>query len=149
LVMSDTLAMTEEEVTAAKAELKEICTQHGEPDEKGSYFLYFPRPLAFTDHTGKRFLFTAMKAERHLTPANPTPDPVLAEALLRKVGCWLTQAQQETLDAIAQANPYVRITVAVEPDALAMAVFRNIITERSYRRTLRPQQESFQFRRCE
>lgn len=128
--------------------IDEVALQ-GEPDDKGHSWYELPEPVEFTDHLGKKFVFTALKRERHLSPASPTPDPAKAKALLKKENLWLTEAQEKQIKNLRIACPYAVITVDVDGDAVANAYFKDIITEKQYDSVLRDQEESFQFRPCE
>ena len=121
----------------------------GEEDDKGNVWIDLPTPITFTDHKGKTFVYSVLKKERHLIPANPLPEADLAEDLLREKGLWLTDAQEKKIRDIQTACPYTTITVEVDVDAVAGAYFKNLISEEEYAALLRPQKESFQFRPSE
>lgn len=123
--------------------------EKGEEDDKGSSYYELPQPLKFTDRFGKVFLYKRLKRERHLTPADPPPDPELAEALLRKKKLWLTPAQEKQIRELQLALPYARLSLAVDPDAVAILFFKDIITEKEYEGILKKQTESFQFKPSE
>lgn len=118
----------------------------GEVDENGNVWYQLPSPISFTNHKGETKVFSSLKAERHLRPAQPLPQPDLAEGLLRKEGLWLSDAQEKAIRQIQATCPYATITVDVDVDALAGAYFKGLVTEADYEATLTEQKESFQFR---
>ena len=121
----------------------------GEEDEKGNYWVDLPQPVEFVDHTGKKFIYTVLKRERHLRPANPTPDPESAEQLLRDKGLWLAEKDEKGIRNLQAQCPYVTISVTVDVDAVASAYFKGVISEEEYEQILVEQKESFQFRPSE
>lgn len=132
-----------------RTRLLEAVDQIGEEDDRGNVYLELTSPVEFCDSKGRVFQYTTLKRERHLRPANPLPDPELTEDLLRELKLWLKPDQEKAIEAIQIANPYVTITVEVDPDAVAQAYFKGVITEEQYDSLLQEQTESFQFRIAE
>ena len=122
---------------------------YGETDEKGNQWLDFPTPIEFTDHDGRTYQYTALKRERHLTPANPTPDPEKVQDLLEKKGLWFSEKQTKQFQDLQLALPFLRLKIEVDVDAVGKAYFAGLITEAEYEACLREQKESFQFRPVE
>lgn len=147
--LRDMSEQTTERIENLRASLMEMVGERGKPDEKGNTFLMFPAPIDFKTWKGAVKRYVGLKSERHMTPANPTPDPELAEELLRKKKLWLKPAQQKVIQDLATACPYARITVEVDPDAVAHAYFQGLLSEAEYEGCLREQRESFQFRPVE
>lgn len=149
LVAKDEAAQLGERQQTLRDRLIDEVDIQGERDDKGNTWFTLPEPVEFVDRKGKKFIYTDLKRERHLSPSTPTPDPDKAEALLRKQGLWLTPAQEKAIKDLRIACPYAVITVDVDTDAVATAYFKDIITEKQYTSTLREQKESFQFRPSE
>lgn len=138
-----------ERQTELRDRLIEAVDQYGQPDDRGNVFYDLPDKIEFKDHEGKVKIFASLKRERHLRPANPTPDPEKTEAFLRKQELWLTEEQEKGLRDLQLANQFVSISVEVDVDAVAQAYFKGIINERQYDALLTEQVESFQFRPAE
>ena len=134
---------------ALRDRLVDSVREIGDSDEKGNIFVDLPSPVSFTDHKGKTFVYTTLKAERHLSPAQPTPDPDLAEELLREKGLWLTEDQEAAIQALRLLCPYAVIDVTVDTEAVTGAYFKGAITEGEFDGILREQKETFQFRPSE
>lgn len=129
-----------------RVDLLTAIEEYGEADENGSSWFEFDEPVVVTDGEGRTLQFSFLKRERHLTPANPLPEPELAEELLRKRKLWLSKSDERLINVVQQENPYVTITVAVDVDALAKAVLTGAISDEEYEATLTEQRESWQFR---
>lgn len=129
--------------------LVEVVAERGDEDDKGNAWFDLAEPITFTDWKGKTHQYTTLKRERHLTPAQPQPDPEAAEELLRTKDMWLTEKQLKAIRDIQLACPYAVITVDVDVDAVAAAWFKDIISEEEYASVLTPQRETFQFRPSE
>jgi hypothetical protein len=124
--------------------LKDYVLAHGEEDESGSFWLDLAESV--TVKVGKKvYEYTTLKAQRSLTPAQPTPQPEEAEALLRKKNLWLTEAQEKVIRDLAIAVPYAIISVDVDPDAVTGLLFKGLITDKEYEATLPEQTENFSF----
>ena len=146
LTIRDEAARLEDRIAVLRSRLMDSINEMGDEDDKGSTFLELTTPVEFQDHEGRTFKYTTLKRERHLRPANPMPDPDKAEALLRELGLWISKADEKTLRNLQMANPYVYISVSVDPDAVAQAYFKGVIDEDRYDACLVEQKESFQFR---
>lgn len=129
--------------------LLDILDESGVEDEKGNKWIDLQDPVEFTDKDGKTFVYRTLKRERHLKPAQPTPDPLKAKKLLEKKGLWLTADQQKALQRVQALCPFVVISVDVDVDAVAKALFTDRITEKEYQATLIEQKPEFQFRPSE
>lgn len=129
--------------------LVDTIAEVGYEDEKGNWWFDFDEPISFTNHKGKVFQYTALKRERHLSPAQPTPDPAKAKTLLKKKGFWLTEEQEKAVKELKIQCPYAVISVAVDPDAVASLLFKDLISDKEYESTLKEQTETFQFRPAE
>jgi len=128
--------------------LKDYIIANGEEDENGSFWVDLEEPVPFK--VGKKTVeYTALKAQRSLTPSVPTPQPAEAEALLREKGFWLSPAQEKVIRDLAVAVPYATITVDVDPDAVTKLLFNGSITDEEYEATLPVQLENFSFIPCE
>lgn len=119
--------------------------EQGFDDEKGNRWIELPQPVEFTDHKGKTFLYSLLKKQRSLTPANPTPDPEKAQALLEELDLWLSEKQQKLVRDLQIQCPYAVVSLDVDVDAVAGAYFKGIISEEQYEAILRPQRETFSF----
>lgn len=128
-----------------KTRLKNGLAEVGEEDDKGHRWFDLPTPVEFKDFKGKVFKYTSLKRERRLTPAQPTPDPDKAEALLKEKGLWLTKAQEKTIRDLQTALPNVSISVEVDVDAVAALYYKDVLTEEEYDSILVEQRESFAF----
>jgi hypothetical protein len=144
----------EKEATAGRQEtarlsLLEYVQEHGEEDDKGNRWYDLSEPMSYTDHNGKVFVYVGLKAERHLTPSKPEPDPDLAEEWLRKHKRWLTSVQEKALNDLRLQLRYARITVEVDLDAFASLYWDKTIAEKDYDAMLEEQTETFQFKPIE
>lgn len=128
-----------------KGRMKDALATLGDEDEKGSRWLDLPEAVEFTDHKGKTFVYTVLKRERRITPAQPTPDPEKAEQLLRAKKLWLTAAQEKIIRDLQIALPNVTISVDVDIDAVAGLYYKDVISEDEYDALLVEQKESFAF----
>ena len=127
-------------------DLVEAVQQFGAKDGEGHYFYELPSPVEFPDHNGRTFKYVTLKAERHLTPSQPTPDPEKAEALLKSKGLWISPQDQKILRDLRTRNPVVSIEVEIDPDAVAKLWYQDELTDAEYEGTLREQKETYQFR---
>jgi len=146
LTVSDEADLLEDRGAELKKRLLDTLVEHGEQDEKGSSFLEFTDPIEFTSHDGTTKIFTALKRERFVTPANPLPDPAKAEVLLRQLHLWPKPADEKVIKEFGIRNPYVKVTVTPDVDALAQAYFKGLISEEDYDACLVEQREGFRFR---
>jgi len=121
----------------------------GRSGEDGHVYLPLSAPVEFEDHKGKVHKYTALKAERHLVPAVPLPDPEKTEALLRKKGLWLDAAQEKTIRDLQVRLPNVTITVDVDVDAVSGLYFKKVLTEKEYESLLTEQTEQWQLKPTE
>ena len=123
-------------------DLRDNIRDFGEEDpETGSYYWYFKTPYEYIEPAkpGKKpihHLYTALKAERRLIPAAPTPDPAKAEELLRKKGLWMTQEQEITLAALRLSCPNVTFNVSLDVDAVTILYIQKKVTEKEYQSIL-------------
>ena len=145
LVTNDDAKQITARATELKDRLKDALAEVGEEDDAGHKWFDLPEPVEFKDHTGKVFQYVSLKRERRLTPARPTPDPDKSEALLRKKGLWLTDAQEKMIRDLQVALPNVTISVDVDVDAVASLYYKDVLTEKEYDALLVPQKESFAF----
>lgn len=137
------IAQRQEDVRIA---LLDDVEQFGETDDNGNSWFELDEPVFTEAIEGRRIRYTWLKRERHLTPANPLPEPELAEDLLRKRGLWLSRKTETEIQRIQQDNPYVTISVSVDVEALAKAVLTGAVSDDEYEATLKEQKETFQFR---
>jgi hypothetical protein len=149
LVTKDEAEQLSERQGDLRVRLLDTITENGFEDDKGNWWFDLDEPVQFADRKGKVFKFTSLKRERHLSPAQPTPDPDKAESLLRKKNLWLTSAQEKLIKDLQLQCPYAVVNVSVDLDAVASLEFKGIISEKEYDATLREQKESFQFRPTE
>jgi hypothetical protein len=145
----DTAATFGDKQDELRVDILDAVTQFGDEDDKGNIWYQLPKPVEFTDRDGKKFVYTVLKRERHLTPREPLPDAEKSQALLEKKNLWLSEAQQKQIAAIQMACPYAVVSVQVDADAVAGAYFKDIITEAEYDSILGDQRETFQFRPAE
>jgi hypothetical protein len=118
---------------------------NGEPDEKGNVWFNLPEPIEFEDRKGKVFKYTTLKRQRALRPAVPTPEPDLAIELLKKKKLWLTAKQEDIIKNLHIACPYATVYVDVDVDAVALLLFKGVITDDEYEALLPEQEEVFSF----
>lgn len=149
LAVKDEAAQLGERQATLRDRLIEEVAARGADDDKGNSWFELPEPVEFVDHKGKKFVYTDLKRERHLSPSKPTPDPDKSEVLLRKHKLWLTPEQEKAVQNLRVSCPYAVVSVEVDVDAVANAYFKNIITEKEYVSVLRKQVETFQFRPSE
>jgi hypothetical protein len=145
----DQVSLIEKEQAELRLKQLDVVEKYGEEDEKGNIFLDLETPVEYVNNAGKKYIYTSLKKERHLTPAVPTPDATKAEALLKKKGLWLDKNQVKVLQDLQLSCPFVTLTITIDPDALQKALFTDTITSKEYESTLREQNETFQFRPCE
>ena len=110
-------------------------------DEKGNVWYDLPGPVQFKDRKGKVFKYVALKRERRLIPAAPQPIPEKAIEVLKKKKLWLKPAQEKALQELQLACPFAIISVDLDPNAFAAAVFKSQITAAQYESTLQEQRE--------
>jgi hypothetical protein len=118
--------------------------EFGEEIEGGHFVWSFPNPVEYTEGR-KVHLYDSLKAERRLRPSAPTPDPELAEDLLREKGLFMTEEQEQHLAALRISCPNVIITVEPDVDALSALYLKKIISESEYESTLFEQREEWAF----
>jgi hypothetical protein len=147
LQAQDEVEVLEKRSKDLRDRILQVVETSGYEDDKGSRFLDLTQPVEFKDHEGNVTVFKVLKKERHLSPASPLPEPAKAEALLRTLKLWIKPAQEKTIKEIALANPYIKVSITVDPDAVAQAYFKGLITEEDYDAILVEQRESFQFRK--
>jgi hypothetical protein len=145
LTVNDQSKQDAERAAELKDRLKDAVGELGDTDEKQNVWLDLAEPVEFKDHKGKVFVYTTLKRERRMTPAQPTPDPEKAEDLLREKKLWLTAAQEKVIRDLQTALPNVTISVDVDIDAVAALYFKNVITEKEYDAILVQQKETFAF----
>lgn len=146
LVVSDEADQLEERAGVLKARLMKACEDQGQEDEKGSLFIDLTTPVTFKDHEGDVKRYVTLKREKYVSPATPLPDPEKAEKLLRRMKRWLKPADEKALKEIGINNPYVKITVTVDVDALAQAYFKGLISEEDYDACLVEQKTNYRFK---
>lgn len=145
IAVKDQTAMLQDTLDGNKKALMDDIAEWGEVDEKGSQFVDLEEPISFTDRKGKTFVYRTLKRQRSLTPKDPTPDDAKTEALLKKKGMWLSEAQEKQLTQLRIALRFARITVEVSPDAVAEAYFEGLISEKEYESLLVEQKEGWSF----
>ncbi len=145
----DTAETFEEEQGNLRVEILNELVKIGEEDDAGHVYYELPEPVQFTDREGRTFKYTTLKRERHLRPAQPTPDPEKALGLLQKKGLWLTAKDQKLIKDLQTRCPYAVIEVAIDADAVARAYYQDEVTEEEYESILVEQKETFQFRPAE
>ena len=145
LDVNDQAKQEAERATELKDRLKDALVKIGEPDDIGHRWLDLPDVIEFKDYKGKVHQYATLKRERRLSPSNPTPDPEKAEALLRKKGLWLTEAQEKAIRDLQVALPTVVISVDVDTDAVASLYYKDVLTEDEYESVLIEQKETFAF----
>lgn len=148
LTVKDESAVLKDRQDLLRDEIMVSINTIGELDEKGNTWVDID-PLPFQDHSGKVFKYLHLKAEKHVTPAVPTPDPDKAQALLKKKKLWLTKEQQKAIQDLQIACPFVSITVDVDTNAFARLLFTEKISDAEYESTLIEQKVSYQFRPSE
>jgi hypothetical protein len=140
----DQAAALSERQTELRDRIKRAIPDYAdEVDDNGSQWYNLQSRVSFTDRKGKVFQYAALKLQRSLTPANPVPDPELAEELLARKGLWLDEKQQKAIQAVQLACPYVTVEVTVDADAVAAAYFKGILSEEEYEGILVEQRETF------
>ena len=118
--------------------------EYGEEIEGGHFIWIFPQPVEYTEGR-KVYLYEGLKAERRLIPSAPTPDPELAEEMLRDKGLWMTEDQEKMLDALRLSCPNVVFTAEPDTDAFSALYLKKVITEKEYESTLVEQKEQWAF----
>lgn len=149
LSAKDTAETFAEQQGELRVEILDAVKKYGTEDEKGNVWYALRTPQKFTNHKGKTYEFTDLKAERHLSPSQPTPDPEKAKELLVEKGLWLTEKQAKAIRDIQVACPYATIRIDIDADAVAKAWYADVITEAEYERTLVEQTVTYQFRPAE
>jgi hypothetical protein len=147
--LKDTKEQIDERQKVLRDRQLEFVKKHGQKDEKGNYWYDLPEVESFKDHKGKVLRFTTLKAERHLKPAIPQPDPDKSIELLQEKGLWLTEEQLNTVRDLQIQCPYVTIFVEVDVEQVALLAFKDIITDEEYESLLVEQTEEYQFRPAE
>ena len=149
LKSEDTVITTR--MTELRDDLRDNIRDYGTEDpETGSFFVTFKTAIEHIDPAlpGKKpvhHLYTGLKAERRLVPSAPTPDPDKAEPLLRKKGLWLTQEQENHVEALRLTCPNVQIDVSVDIDAVTVLYLKKKITEKEYQSILVEQKVQWAF----
>lgn len=146
LTLRDRVALINERVSTLHDRLMTGCERHGQKDEKGSQLLPLAEPVEFKTHDGKVKIYTGLKRERYMTPAEPTPDSEKAERLLRRLKLWMSVADRKLLQELRIRNPYVVITVEIDTEAVAMANLKGLISDDDYDAILIQQEERFRFK---
>jgi hypothetical protein len=141
----DTATSFKEHQEETRIDLLDAVLQFGEEDDKGNVFYDLDEVAEFKDRNGKTFRYDSLKREKYFVPAQPLPDPELAEALLRKKKLWLTAAQEKFIKDLAVTFPYGSVTVDIDPDAVGKALIAGLITEKEYVSILAPQAERYRF----
>jgi hypothetical protein len=146
LTANDQIEVLEERCDTLRKRLLEAVVAKGHESE-GHYFLELTEPVEFKSHDGEVTIYRTLKRERHLIPAVQLPDPEKSVALLKKLKLWIKPAQEKILEEIGLSNPYIRINVTVDADAVAQAYYKELISEEEYDALLPPQKEQFQFKK--
>lgn len=110
-------------------------------DEKGNVWYDLPVPVTFKNRQGKVFKFSSLKRERRLSPAQPQPEEDKAIAVLKKKKLWLTADQEKVIQELQIACPFAVVSVDLDRNAFAAAVFKKQITPDQYESTLQEQKE--------
>jgi hypothetical protein len=118
--------------------------EFGEEIDGGHFVWTFPQPVEYSEGR-KTQLYSGLKAERRLIPSAPTPDPELAEDLLREKNLFMTEDQEKHLDALRISCPNVIITVEPDVDALSALYLKKVVSEAEYESTLIDQKEQWAF----
>lgn len=145
----DRVKQLNERVDVLHDRILKVVFQHGRADDRGSFELDLAEPIEFTDHEGVTHKYSMLKAEKHLLPARRLPVAEKAIKLLTRRHLWLSAEDKETINAIMVDCPFAKITVSLDVEAFAAAVFKDQITDAEYQATLQEQRESFQFRQGE
>lgn len=149
LRVSDEAAQLDERASELKQRLMDVLESNGYADDKGSNFLDLSEPVEFTYHDGRVRRFLSLKREKALVPASPMPEPKKAEALLRKLKLWVSTKDEKLIRELQIRNPYVTIRVEVDPDAVAQAYFKGLISEEDYDACLQEQRTVWRFKPLE
>lgn len=144
--LKDQTEFTGKEQKTFRDKIVDAVLKYGEKDDKGSFWYTLPHPVEFPDWEGKVHIYKKVKAERHLTPAQPTPDPELALELLQKKNLWLTAKELKEIQELQVRCPYAVISVDIDADAVAQAWYRDELTTKEYESVLSEQVESFQLK---
>lgn len=121
--------------------------RYGHKDADGHSWLALTEAIEFKDSlTGKVHVYTQLKRERHLTPKTPMPDPDKSIMLLKRLKLWIKKTDVQLLTEIGMRNPYIKISIDVDPDAVASAYYKGLINEHDYDAILQEQKETWQFR---
>lgn len=116
----------------------------GEEIDGGHLVWNFRTPVEYTEGKATH-VYTGLKAEKRLVPATPTPDPDLAEELLRKKDLWMTPDQERMLDALRLSCPNVTFTAEPDIDAVSALYIKKTLTEKEYQATLPEQSVQWAF----
>ena len=130
--------------TKLRDEMKDSLMTFGEPSGDGHYVWTFRTPVVYEEGRATH-VYTGLKLERRLVPANPTPDPELAEDLLREKGLWMSAEQEKMLEALRISCPNVIFTAEPDVDAVSALYLKKVITEKEYESTLVEQKEQWAF----
>jgi hypothetical protein len=146
LTTQDEASVLDERASELRDRILSSIEKSGQEDEKGSLYLDLTTPVEFKDHEGNVKRFVTLKREKYVTPANPLPDPTKATELLKKLKLWISKSDQKLLQEIGLANPYIKIEVKVDVDALAQAYYSGKISEEEYDACLVEQKEGYRFK---
>lgn len=146
LSAKDTAASFTEQQGELRDDILDAVITWGEEDDAGHVFYDLPKPVEFTDRKGETKVYTVLKREKHLTPAQPTPDPEKALDLLKDKGLWLTAKELKVIRDLEVRCPYAVISVDIDPDAVARAYYADELTEDEYDGILVEQKSTYQFR---
>ena len=154
LNVRDAATELSEEQQALRDEITGILQEFGYTDDNGHHYIDLPEPISFKDHDrpgkeGKGHVYTTLKLERHLIPAQPTPDPELAESYFKRKRKWITARDKETLEALQAKYPFLTLSVDIDTDAVTKMYFADSISEAEYTKMLIPQREQYQFKPSE
>ena len=146
----ETAAVIAKQASNARDELIDLVAQAGQKDDKGNSWFKLSRPIKFTNEAGKAYVYTDLKRERHLSPANPQPIPERAEELLKRKKKWVKKSDQDLIDQMQMDYPFLTFTVEVNVEALSTAgYFGGLLSDAEYNSLLPEQVESFQFKPVE
>ena len=137
-------AQITERQTQIRDQLRDEVKEMGEEVDGGHFIWTFKNPVTFAEGR-KVHLYTGLKAERRLVPAAPTPDPELAEDLLREKGLWMSEEAEKHLESLRISCPNVSIIVEPDIDAVSVLYLKGIISEHDYETILVEQKEQWAF----
>lgn len=145
LAVRDQADQTKERQDQLRLELLAEVARRGKKSAEGHVFFELAEPIEFKDRKGKVKIFSSLKRQFALRPANPVPDLDLAEDLLREKDLWLSEKDEENFRKLRARFPLFKIDVSLDIDAYADLVFKRKITDAEYEATLAPQQEVYSF----